>query len=233
MAHPDDELRVNLRLGHMRRQQQRRPRLPRNLRQLRAVGRYVPEPRPGSQPVIVKNWITQAGATEDHLRYLQRGKGVDGRDAPLFTSQGRVVDDRRFAQLASQDPHQFRFAISIPDVGHPFLSPAPYVKTVMQQVERDVGRPLDWVGAIHHDTTHLHAHVVLRGKDRDGNALYIQNDYLSHGLRYRAQEIATWMLGPVQSREREQSRDIDRTPQHVTGLSVEPRRERRERGLGW
>ena len=55
---------------------------------------------------------------------------------------------------------------------------------------------------MHHDTPHPHVHVVLRGKDLDNKDVYINKDYLSRGLRARAAQIATWLLGPDKSPER-------------------------------
>ena len=47
-----------------------------------------------------------------------------------------------------------------------------------------------------YDTGHPHAHVVIRGVDRDGQELRLDRAYISRGLRWRAQELATDELGP-------------------------------------
>jgi len=188
------------------------------LRQLGAVGPYVPAPQPGSQQAVVHGWFGSPRTTGAHMAYLQKEKGLDGRDAPLF---GGPVRD--FAMRSTADPHQFRFSLSLKDHS-PGFNFERYVTLFMRQVERDLQRPLDWVAAVHHDTRHPHAHVVLRGRDRDGQALYVTKDYLSHGLRYQASYIATALLGPVQVPVREPSREPDRTPQHVPGPAVEPAR---------
>lgn len=194
---------------------QHRPRLPQNLRQLGAVGSFVPQPAAGSQHTVVKGWITRGQTTGDHLQYLQKDKGRDGADARLFGN----TDPAQFAQQASQDTHQFRFSVSLREQ-HPFFALQPYIETLMARVEKDLGRPLEWVGAVHHDTAHPHAHVVLRGADREGQPLYIKNDYLTHGLRYRASQIATWLLGP----ERSPQRTIERAPSKGLGHKVEQHR---------
>jgi hypothetical protein len=43
----------------------------------------------------------------------------------------------------------------------------------------------------------VHAHVVIRGVLPDGQKLYLTKSYWAYGLKYRAQTIATAMLGPV------------------------------------
>jgi len=68
----------------------------------------------------------------------------------------------------------------------------------MEQVERDLRRPLDWVAADHYDTEHPHTHIVIRGRDRDGRALYMEKDYLHYGLRARMAQMLTWFFGPEQ-----------------------------------
>ena len=230
---------LDLRLGHIRSAQRRaQPRLAQNLRQLGAVGPYVPPPPPGSQQAVVHGWFGQPSTTGAHLTYLQKGKGPEARDAALFSRESRPVDALHFVQRGERDPHQFRLSVSLKDQPQHFDFQH-YVTLFMRRVERDLGRPLDWVAAVHHDTAHPHAHVVLRGRDRTSEPLYITKDYLSHGMRYQASHIATALLGRVQSPEREpsreQSREPDRTPQHVTGPSLEPgpAEPRRERGRGW
>jgi len=204
MADPalDIDLRY-VRVHEMRQAQQRRPRLPGPLRTLGAVGTFVPTPPADRQRTVVAGVITQSHTTGPHLQYLQQGKGRAGQDAALFGAAGCSVDPRQFAMAAQQDPHQFRLSISL-DREHPYFALQPYIETLMQRVEKDLGRPLAWVAATHYDTAHTHTHVVLRGRDREGTDLYILNDYLTHGWRYRADQIATWLLGPV--REPQQMR---------------------------
>jgi len=48
----------------------------------------------------------------------------------------------------------------------------------------------------HHNTGHPHSHVVMRGKDDLGKDLIIAQDYITDGVRLRAQERATLELGP-------------------------------------
>lgn len=215
-------LNLDLRLGHVRRaQQQAQPRLSRNLRQLGAVGPYVPTPLPDSRSAIVKGWFGKTSTTGAHLDYLQKDKGLGGKDAELFGRQNQTTHIARFLREAQHDTHQFRWGLSLKAVPRSFDFQR-YVQRFMHQVERDLGRPLDWIAAVHHDRPHPHAHIVLRGRDRDGADLYITKDYLSRGLRYRASAIATALLGPEKNVEREQSHEPDRTPQHITGPSAEP-----------
>ena len=71
----------------------------------------------------------------------------------------------------------------------------------MAQVERDLGTRLEWVATDHWDTDNPHIHILLRGKDEAGEDLVIAGDYIAHGMRYRAAELATRWLGPRTERE--------------------------------
>src|SRR5690606_20164883 len=70
---------------------------------------------------------------------------------------------------------------------------------------------LDWVAVDHFNTGHPHTHVVLRGKDERGQDLVIARDYIAHGMRARAQELATLELGPVTELEIQEKlrREVD------------------------
>jgi type IV secretory pathway VirD2 relaxase len=71
----------------------------------------------------------------------------------------------------------------------------------MHQIEEDLGTRLDWVAVDHYNTGHPHSHVVIRGKDDVGKDLVIAQDYITDGVRLRAQERATLELGPETDRE--------------------------------
>jgi hypothetical protein len=89
--------------------------------------------------------------------------------------------------------------VQVPDQAR--LDRTRYIELVMAQVEQDFGRPLAWVAAHHYDTPYSHTHIALRGRDRDGKDLYMEKHYLMHGLRTRAAEVLTWLLGPVRQQQ--------------------------------
>jgi len=189
MATPD--LDIHLRMRHIARTQAMRPRLPGNLKQLGAVGPVV-RPLPAhSRQAFVKVQTTRATTTGPHLAYLQHQKGPQGQDASLFGPA--AAERQRFTQGAQHDPHQFRLVLMVRE--HAQLDLTRYTKLFMAQVERDLGRPLDWVAANHCDTEHPHTHIVMRGRDRDGRDLYMERDYVQDGLRARASQLLTWFFG--------------------------------------
>lgn len=167
---------------------------------LPSIRRAAPTAASGVRGVVVKSWMGSPGTTGAHLRYLTQGKGTDGTDTTLFNAQGYVHDPSRFRQAAQSDGHQFRWVVSLVDADQ--LSLMAYIQTLMSQVEQDTRRPLDWVAATHRDTGHVHTHVVVRGRDHQGQSVFIPLPYLNRGLRARATDLATAWLGRVPVVER-------------------------------
>jgi hypothetical protein len=197
----DDDLQLDLRQGassperlKWMQRSQRQQRLPKPLNQLGARGVWVPPPPACSQGAIVKLWLAKASTTSVHTSYLRQGKGLEGADAELFDRDG-PVDRQSFVQRARQDGHQIRGMVSL-DVGDR-ADLRRFLPRLMAQFEADVGTRVDWLGAVHHDTPRVHAHVVIRGVLPNGQSLYLTKSYWAHGLKYQAQTLATAMLGPA------------------------------------
>src|SRR5512132_3322873 len=125
-----------------------------------------------------------------HTNYLRQGKGLEGTDAELFDRDG-PVDRQAFIQRARQDGHQLRGMISLDAEDR--ADWRRFLPRLMAQFEADVGSPVDWLGAVHHDTARVHAHVVIRGVLPDGQPLYLTKHYWAYGFKYRAQTLATAM----------------------------------------
>src|SRR5580704_8854713 len=149
--------------------------------------------------VVVKAHLLRMGATAAkaaalHVRYIERdGVEKDGSKGRLYDARG-AVRARVFEQPRPGEKHQFRFIVSPEDGSE--LDLAAYVRRLMATLERDIGRKVEWAAVNHFDTGHPHAHIVVRGIDRDGRELRIDRGYISGGMRWRAQELATEELGP-------------------------------------
>jgi type IV secretory pathway VirD2 relaxase len=192
---------------------------------------------------LVKMTASGAKAAALHLRYIERdGVEKDGSKGVLYDERGAARADS-FEQPRPGEKHQFRFIVSPEDASE--LDLTAYVRALMARVERDLGRKLEWAAVNHHDTDHPHAHIVLRGVDRDGRELRLDRGYISNGLRWSAQELATAELGPrpehaierararevTQDRFTSLDRDIERraTREGHVDLSADPRRPREDR----
>lgn len=143
----------------------------------------------------------RAAPLDLHLRYLKR-EGVDreGRDARMFDAGSDAADDRAFAIRCEDDRHHFRFMVSPEDAGE-LESLCETTRDLMAQAERDLGTRLDWIAVDHWNTDNPHVHVLVRGVADDGADLVISRDYISHGLRARAEALVSLELGPRSERE--------------------------------
>ena len=146
-----------------------------------------------------------------HIGYLARdGVTRDGQDARLFDQRTDGVDATDFARRCEDDRHHFSFIVS-PEDGADMAELRGFARDLMADMARDLDTALDWVGIDHWNTDNPHVHIMLRGRADDGNDLVIDRDYISEGMRARAEARAMLELGPRTSQEiaRTLAREID------------------------
>ncbi|MDO8768513.1 MAG: relaxase/mobilization nuclease and DUF3363 domain-containing protein [Burkholderiaceae bacterium] len=146
--------------------------------------------------------LKKAGAksVSTHLRYIERdGVTRDGQPGQAYGSETDTVDLKAFEERGKGDRHQFRFIVSVEDAGE-LEDLRGYTREFMQRMATDLETRLDWVAVDHWDTDNPHTHIVLRGRAGEGKGkgqdLVIAPDYMAHGMRMRASELATEWLGP-------------------------------------
>src|ERR1700730_3825225 len=115
----------------------------------------------------------------------------DGSTAPRTPMPTAAPSGKR----AREDRHQFRFIVA-PEDGDRLSDVRAFTRDLMRQMEEDLGTRLDWIAVDHFNTGHPHSHVVIRGRDDLGKDLIIAQDYITDGMRLRAQELVTLELGP-------------------------------------
>ncbi len=186
--------------------------------------------QPGSRRVTIKTRLVnlkQAGArsTTTHLRYIEReGVGRDGEPGQAYGSATDNADLVAFEERGREDRHQFRFIVS-PEDAEQLDDLRRYTRHLMSRMEADLGTRLDWVAVNHWNTDNPHTHIVLRGKDDTGKDLIISRDYIAHGMRDRASELATEWLGPRTELEIHQSLQREVDLERWTGLDRTLQRE--------
>jgi type IV secretory pathway VirD2 relaxase len=165
---------------------------------------------------VVKAHVARLGssgakAAARHAAYIERdGVERDGSPGKLYGADGRV-ERAALEEPRLGEKHQIRLIVS-PEDAHD-LDLTSYVRRYMARVERDNGFKLEWAAVNHFDTGHPHAHIVIRGVDLEGRQVRFDREYVSNGLRGRAQELATEELGPrpeidrVRQRQREVEQD--------------------------
>ncbi|MGK2910484.1 MAG: relaxase/mobilization nuclease RlxS [Sphingobium sp.] len=172
--------------------------------------------------VVVKARIVKLGgkgmAAAAHLRYLQRdGTTREGARGALYGPDENHADGKQFLERGQGDRHQFRFVVA-PEDGAEYEDLKPLVRRLMSQAEKDLGTRLDWVAVDHFNTGHPHSHVMLRGVDERGNDLVIARDYLTQGLRARAEELVSLDLGPRTTQEIMAAQDREIGQERFTGI---------------
>lgn len=177
----------------------------------------------GQRRVVVKARIVRIksgdlGAVRAHLRYVQRdGVTREGAPGELYDASSDSTDGKTFTKRSAVDRHQFRFIVA-PEDSAELADLKPFVRDLMRQMEQDLGTRLDWVAADHFNTGHPHTHIVLRGKDDQGNDLVIARDYVAHGFRSRAAELITRELGPESEIEIARKLQQEITAERLTRL---------------
>jgi type IV secretory pathway VirD2 relaxase len=162
--------------------------------------------------------FVSAKAVDAHLRYLERdGVTKDGAKGRVYSAERDAEDGRVFLERGRDDRHQFRFIVSAED-GVELSDPRETTRSLMQQMEADLGTKLDWIAVDHHNTGHPHTHILVRGVTEDGKTLNIAGDYIAYGIRERASEVVTRELGRQSELEvtKQLEREVD--ADRFTGL---------------
>ncbi|RWG34998.1 VirD2 family relaxase/mobilization nuclease [Mesorhizobium sp.] len=153
-----------------------------------------------SRIVVIKTRVVRhtarAAPLGAHLNYLRRdGVTRDGEKARMFGLESDELDARHFAERCEGDRHHFRFIVS-PEDAADMADLKAHARELMDQMEKDLGTKLDWIGVDHWNTDNPHIHITLRGRTDHGQDLVISREYIKEGMRARAQDLVTLELGP-------------------------------------
>jgi hypothetical protein len=153
------------------------------------------------QRVVVKALVSRhkagkaRGSIARHASYPGRERAsADGKPGVFYDASREQVNGRKEVVTWAEDRHHFRLIVS-PEHGKDIPDMTAYVRDVMRRVERDLDTKLEWIAVNHHNTDNPHAHVMMRGKKEDGTDLVIPRRYISYGIRDRASDVATELLG--------------------------------------
>jgi len=144
-------------------------------------------------------------------------KQKDASPGKLYGSLIHDLNAESFRDRCKDDRHHFRFVVS-PEDAEQMADLKAYTRELVSRMEGDLGTKLDWIAVDHYDTAQPHTHLLVRGVRDDGKDLVIPREYISRGMRERAQEIASLELGPQSELEKRAklARTID--AQHKTDL---------------
>ena len=160
-----------------------------------------------------------------HLRYIERdGAGRDGEPGRAYGPQADEADLDAFKERCADDRHHFRFIVS-PEEGVDLDDLRTYTRHLMNRMEADLGTRLEWVAVDHWNTDNPHTHLIVRGRDDTGKDLIIAGDYIAHGFRHRAAELAPEWLGPRTELEIQQTLQREVEQERWTSLDHTLQRE--------
>lgn len=166
-----------------------------------------------------------------HVAYLKReGVTRDGSPTRMFDADGDRADERGFTERCRDDRHHFRIIVSPEDAAE-LTDLHEYTRDLVRQMETDLGTRLDWAAVDHWNTDNPHVHLLVRGVTDTGADLVIARDYIGHGLRSRAEELAFAELGPKPEHEVQRARDREVTAERWTRLDGEIGRAADELGV--
>lgn len=166
-----------------------------------------------------------------HLSYLKRdGVTRSGEKAEMFDAGSDRADGAAFSDRCQDDRHHFRFIISPEEAGD-LTDLRAFTRDLAKQMEIDLGTRLDWVAVDHWNTDNPHVHLLVRGVDEEGADLVISRDYISRGLRSRAEELVAIELGPKPEHEIRNTLEREVTAERWTRLDREVRLAADETGF--
>ena len=118
----------------------------------------------------------------------------------MFDAEGDHANEKVFVERCGKDRHHFRFIIS-PEDASEMEDIRAFTRDLTRQMQVDLGTKLDWVAIDHWNTEPPHVHLLVRGVDESGADLVIARDYISRGMRSRAEDLVTRELGPKPEHE--------------------------------
>ncbi len=192
----------------------------------------------GHRRVIVKARVvrhtghaSRSAPLAAHIAYLERdGVTHDSEKAQMFSAAEDQSDAAAFARRCHGDQHHFRFIIAPEDAAE-MTDLKAFTRDLVAQMERDLVARLDWVAVDHWNTDNPHVHLLVRGIAEDGSDLVISRDYISRGLRSRAEELVSIELGPKPEHEVRAALEQDVEAERWTRLDVAIRMAADETGF--
>lgn len=157
-----------------------------------SAGRARAGQRPACRCVVKVRWSAPTGASwARHGSYISRGSatGKEPSQAAGFDESGARADIPKTLRRWQRSGDEVLYKVIISPADSQDLETL--TRALMRQVEVDIGRgPLEWVGAVHTNTAHPHAHLVIRSRARNGQQFTMSTAYQFQRLR----EIATHHL---------------------------------------
>lgn len=136
--------------------------------------------------------------------YLTQEKKNEVIEKPKLFSEEEADDASVENYKNSMDSKHFKFIISPEnsDVDCKVLT-----KTLVKRLEKITGYKFSWLAAVHTNTSHPHAHLLINGIDKNGKKVdCFRGTMLKHTIREMARQICTELKGERTREEIEASK---------------------------
>ncbi|MDR3283835.1 MAG: hypothetical protein LBS97_01490 [Treponema sp.] len=124
--------------------------------------------------------------------YLPQLAKEEVTEKPELFSGGPV--DGAFVEnyLSNMTGRHFKFIIS-PESQQADMKAL--TKTLVKRMEKLTGYKFSWFAAVHTDTGHTHAHLLLNGKDKNGREVRFDKGFIRETMRAMTSDICTALIG--------------------------------------
>lgn len=127
---------------------------------------------------------------KSHNRYRKNYMIQKGKETGLENPERFGTSDSEYEKHIS--PHHFKFIIS-PE--NPNTDLEALSKVFIRQIEEKTGYKFYWQGAIHLDTLHPHAHLIINGTDKMGKRIFFDRMMIKETMRKILSDDLTGILG--------------------------------------
>jgi hypothetical protein len=143
------------------------------------------------QNCIIKVRIGKELTTHNRFikEYLpQENKEHVGIKPALFGGDGFTLEN----YIQGMTGKHFKFIVSPENQN---IDIKALVKTLVKRVEKISGYHLYWTAAVHTDTSHPHAHILINGTDKNGKEVFFDKLFITQTMREMSRQICTEMAG--------------------------------------
>jgi hypothetical protein len=141
-----------------------------------------------------------------HTRFIQEYLPQENKkqvlEKPKLFSDSLVDPEFLSSYYAAMTDKHFKFIIS-PE--NPAVNCEALTKTLVKRLEAITGHRFSWMAAVHTDTDHPHAHLLINGTDKDGGDIFFDKTLVRKTIREMSRQICTSMTGKRSPEEIRQS----------------------------
>jgi hypothetical protein len=131
-----------------------------------------------------------------HTRFIQEYLPQENKkqvlEKPVLFSDDVVDPSFLDAYSQSMTDKHFKFIIS-PE--NPKVDCEALTKTLVKRLEAIMGKRFIWMAAVHTDTGHPHAHLLINGVDKNGGDVYFDKTLIKKTIREMSRQICTSLAG--------------------------------------